>query len=129
MKILVGYDGSDPAKRALKLAREHAKAFSVEVLHVLHAKVTDLPTKQHKLDELEMDDLRGALEKEGCRCETHLVIRNLDPGEHLVEFAGEKAIDLIYIGVRMRSKVGKLIMGSTARHVILEAPCPVVTVK
>jgi nucleotide-binding universal stress UspA family protein len=31
--------------------------------------------------------------------------------------------------VRMRSKVGKLLMGSTAQHVILNAPCPVVTRK
>ena len=129
MKILVGYDGSDAAKKALKLARGHAKAIGVEVLHVLHAKVTDMPAKQHKLDEQELDDVRSAVEKEGCRCETHLLIRNMEPGPHLVDFAKKQAIDAIFIGVRMRSRVGKLIMGSTAQHVILEAPCPVVTVK
>lgn len=129
MKILVGYDGSDAARRALRLAQEHAKAFGAEVIHVLHAKVTDLPTKQHKLDEQEMDEVRSAVEKEGCPCETHLVIRSVDPGPHLVEFAKKQAIDEIFIGVRMRSRVGKLVMGSTAQHVILEAPCPVVTVK
>ena len=129
MKILVGYDGSDQAKRALKLAQEHAKAFGGGVIHVLHSKVTDLPTKQHKLDEQEMDEVRSELEKRGCPCETHLLIRNMEPGPHLVEFAKEKAIDEIVIGVKMRSKVGKLIMGSTAQHVILEAPCPVVSIK
>ena len=61
MKILVGYDGSDVAKRALKLAREHAKAFGAEVIHVLHSKVTDLPTKQHKLDEQDMDEVRSSV--------------------------------------------------------------------
>jgi nucleotide-binding universal stress UspA family protein len=129
VKILVGYDGSDQAKRALKLAREHAKAFGAEVIHVLHSKVTDLPTKQHKLDEQEMEEIRSTVKKEGCLCETHLLIRNIEPGPHLVQFAKEWAIDEILIGVRMRSKVGKLIMGSTAQHVILEAPCPVVSVK
>ena len=129
MKILVGYDGSDQAKKALKLAEEHAKAFAAEVIHVLHSKVTDLPEKQHKLDEQDMDDVRNALQDAGCVCETHLLIRSMDPGPHLVEFAREHGIDEIVIGVKQRSKVGKLIMGSTAQHVILEAPCPVLSVK
>ena len=129
MKILVGYDGSDLAKRALKVAQEHAKAFGADVIHVLHSKVTDLPTRQHKIDEQDMDDVRSSVEKEGLLCETHLLIRNMEPGQHLVKFAIEHAIDEIVIGVKQRSKVGKLLMGSTAQHVILEAQCPVVSVK
>jgi len=129
MKILVGYDGSDLAKRALKVAQEHAKAFGADVIHVLHSKVTDLPTRQHKIDEQDMDDVRSSVEKEGLLCETHLLIRNMEPGQHLVKFASEHAIDEIVIGVKQRSKVGKLLMGSTAQHVILEAQCPVVSVK
>ena len=38
-------------------------------------------------------------------------------------------VDMIFIGVRRRSKVGKLLFGSTAQYVILNAPCPVVSVK
>ena len=129
MKILVAYDGSDLAKKAIKLAQEHAKAFGAEIIHVLHSKVTDLPKKQHELDEQDMDDVRSSMEKEGCPCETHLLIRNMEPGPHLVKFAAEHAIDEIVIGVKMRSKVGKLLMGSTAQHVILEAQCPVVSIK
>ncbi len=49
----------------------------------------------------------------------------------LAGYDGSKAneIDLIFIGVKKRSKVGKLVFGSTAQYVILEAPCPVVSVK
>jgi nucleotide-binding universal stress UspA family protein len=50
-------------------------------------------------------------------------------GEDLVEFAEENKIDEIIVGVKRRSKVGKLLMGSTAQYVILNASCPVVTVK
>jgi len=128
MKILVGYDGKDLAKKALKLAVDHANAFGAEI-HVLHSKVTDLPQKEHERDEQDMEEVKNDLRKQGISCETHLIIRNMNPGEHLVEFAKEHMMDEIVIGVRMRSKVGKLIMGSTAQHVILEAPCPVVSVK
>ena len=128
MKILVGYDGKEPAKKALKVAVDHANAFGAEI-HVLHSKVTDLPQKEHEQDEQEMEAVKSDLEKQGISCKMHLIIINMDPGEHIVEFAKEHRMDEIVIGVRMRSKVGKLIMGSTAQHVILEAPCPVVSVK
>jgi nucleotide-binding universal stress UspA family protein len=46
-----------------------------------------------------------------------------------VAFAEENKVDEIIIGVRSRSKVGKLLFGSTSQVVILQANCPVVTVK
>jgi nucleotide-binding universal stress UspA family protein len=58
-----------------------------------------------------------------------LLIRGLSAGEDLVEFANENEVDEIIVGVKRRSKVGKLLMGSTAQYVILQAECPVVTVK
>jgi nucleotide-binding universal stress UspA family protein len=50
-------------------------------------------------------------------------------GENLIWLAELSKIDEIIIGVRRRSKVGKLLMGSTAQYVILNAPCPVITIK
>jgi len=47
----------------------------------------------------------------------------------MVQFANDTKVSEIIIGVRRRSKVGKLLFGSTAQYVILEAPCPVVAVK
>lgn len=47
----------------------------------------------------------------------------------LVGFADHNDIKEIVIGVRRRSKVGKLLFGSTAQYVILIASCPVVSVK
>ena len=128
MNILVAYDGKDSAKKALKVAQDHANAFGAKI-HVLHSKVTDLPQKEHEEDEQHMAEVRQELERQGLSCETHLLIRNMDPGEHIVKYAEENRIDEIFIGVRLRSKVGKFLMGSTAQHVILEAPCPVVSVK
>jgi nucleotide-binding universal stress UspA family protein len=50
-------------------------------------------------------------------------------GEQLVDFAERNNVDEIIIGVGRRSKVGKALFGSTAQHIILNAPCPVVTIK
>jgi nucleotide-binding universal stress UspA family protein len=53
----------------------------------------------------------------------------MTPGEDLVDFAKEQAVDEIIIGIKRRSKVGKLLFGSNAQYIIIKAPCPVVTVK
>ena len=56
-------------------------------------------------------------------------MRGNAPGEDIVSFANESRADLIVIGVKKRSKVGKLMFGSTAHYIILEADCPVLAVK
>ena len=63
------------------------------------------------------------------RCKPILSVRGLEAGEDLVQLANEHKVDEIIIGVRRRSKVGKLIFGSTAQYVVLNASCPVVSVK
>ena len=128
MKILVGYHRSDVSEKALDLAKEHAKAFNGKI-YILHSKVTDLPQNEHEEDRKHLEKVKSSLEKENIYCETFLTIVNKSPGEHLVDFAEENEIDEIIVGVRMKSKVGKLILGSTAQYVVLKAPCPVVTVK
>jgi nucleotide-binding universal stress UspA family protein len=130
MKILVGYDGSTSAKEALKLARKHALAFGANV---------DIVTSMEKGTEDHQQDIEDAerglswaqsmFSDKGVGCKTHLLIRGMAPGEDLVEFAKENKADAIFVGVKRRSKVGKLLMGSTAQFVILQAPCPVVSVK
>ena len=130
MKILVGYDGSNSAKDALKLAKDHAVALDANV---------DVVTSMEGAKNNQYDDVRQAelgleyakalLEEDNIDCETHLLIRGLSPGEDLVQFAEDNQINEVIVGVRRRSKVGKLLMGSTAQHVILNARCPVVTIK
>ncbi len=51
----------------------------------------------------------------------------VDGAEDLVDVAS--AADLIVIGLRRRSPLGKLILGSSAQRILLDAPCPVLTVK
>ena len=130
MKILVGYDGSNSAKDALSLAKSHAKALGASVAVVTSMqKGTDSDRKDIEQAERGLDYAKALIQEDNIACDTHLLIRGLSPGEDLVEFAKENKVDEIIVGVKRRSKVGKLLMGSTAQYVILQAPCPVVTVK
>lgn len=130
MKILVGYDGSNAAREAVRVAKVHAKAFgaSVEVVTSM------LKGSEHEQEEIRQAEnglayTKSVFESDGTDCETHLLIRGLAPGEDLIQFAHEHTVDEIIIGVKRRSKVGKLMFGSTAQYVILNAECPVVSVK
>jgi nucleotide-binding universal stress UspA family protein len=130
MKILVGYDGTNSAKEALNLAKSHAKAFgaSIEVVTSMQ-KGTESDRNDIEQAERGLEYAKSLFEKADISCNTHLLIRGLSPGEDLVEFANENQIKEIVVGVKRRSKVGKLLMGSTAQYVILKADCPVITVK
>jgi len=130
MKILIGYDGTDSAKEALNLATTHAKVFGASVAVV---KSMEKGTEGQREEIVEAEKLlewaKSLFDEKEIACDTHLLIRGLSPGEDIVEFAKENQIDEIIVGVKRRSKVGKLLMGSTAQYVILQAPCPVVCVK
>lgn len=130
MKIVVGYDGSNAAMEALKIAGRQAKAFD-GTIYVLHSLVGGNEVSKDDIENGEslLEFTKSYYDKDGIPCETHLLIRGMAPGEDIVEYAKENEIDMIVIGVRRRSNVGKLLFGSTARFVILSAACPVLTVK
>ncbi len=130
MTILVGLDGSNSSKEALNLAKGHAKTFNAIIeLVTSMEKGTEAQQKEIEHAEHDLENSKELLEKDGISCQTHLLIRGMTPGEDIVEFAEKNEVDEIVIGVRRRSKVGKLVFGSTAQYVILNAHCPVVTVK
>ncbi len=130
MKILVGYKGVNLGKELLKIALEHAKAFKGEVL-IVTSMIGGSKAEQLKVKEAEenLEKVKQYFDENGVACKTHLLVRGLDAGDDIVNFANEKGVDEIIIGVKSRSKVGKLLFGSTAQAVILQAVCPVLSVK
>lgn len=129
-KIMVCYDGTEAAKNALRLAREHAKAFNAEVVVVTSLEKGD-PDNQDQINEAKkgLEYAQSVLNAKGVSCETDLLIRGMGTGEDLVQFARDKNFNLVIIGIVKKSKVGKILFGSTAQFLILNAPCPVLTVR
>jgi len=130
MKILVGFDNSNASRAALMLAVKHATAFGAQILLAtsLHGdSASDIVRTQTA--EADIDQAKKMVIQKGISCESHVLVRGLTPGEDLVAFAKESNSDEIIIGVKKRSKVGKLLFGSNAQIVILNAHCPVITVK
>ena len=130
MKILVGYEESRVADAALKLAHKHAKAYGAD-LFIVTSLEQGPGLKKEDIDKAEsrLEKIRKPFTADDIPCEVRATVSYQSPGEDLVNFAKENDVDEIIIGVKRRSKVGKLVFGSNAQYVILEAPCPVVSVQ
>ena len=130
MKILVGYDYSTVTQDVLALAKQQAQALKAEV-HLLRflEQGPELSREAIQQAEQNLDQVKREFATLGLLCDTHVVVSTISAGEEIVQFAEQNSIDLIVIGVRRRSKVGKLLFGSNAQLIILTAPCPVLTVK
>jgi len=130
MNILVGFDGSKIANDVIKLANKHAKAFRANV-YIVTSLEQGPDLKKEDIDKTEgkLAKIETSFKTDDIPCEAQASVSFQSPGEDLVRFAKDNDIDEIIIRVKRRSKVGKLIFGSTAQYVILNAPCPVVSVK
>ncbi|MCF8038956.1 MAG: universal stress protein [Desulfohalobiaceae bacterium] len=130
MNYLVCFDGTQVARDALKLAIKQAKVLEAKIF-LIHSMMggpyllrRDLETAERNLKQA-----RLLVERENIPCKADLSIRGMEAGEDIVRYAKENNINEIVIGVKRRSRVGKMLFGSTAQFVILEAPCPVLTVR
>jgi nucleotide-binding universal stress UspA family protein len=79
--------------------------------------------------EVETDNLAAELGASGVSYEIRTPADVHDSAEELIRIAETTAADFIVIGLRRRSPVGKLLLGSNAQRVLLDAACPVLAVK
>ncbi len=130
MKILVGYNGGQVGRMALSIARDSAvknNAF-VYIITSMEGGASEKPSDILKAEE-GLDLARTLMERSGVECEAIQSVRGFSPGEDLIKFATQNQIDHIFLGIKKKSRAQKAILGSTARYVILKAPCPVTTIK
>lgn len=125
--ILVPTDGSSRSERATLAAVELAKALGARVTGLY---VTD-PTYVRELDEglnEHADKILGAFiqqaEAAGIPYES-AAIRGDTPQAAIIDFAEKNGCDVIVMGTHGRSRVGKLLLGSTAASVLADCNIPV----
>ena len=130
MKFLVAYNGTKESEAALALAKTHARIFEAGLV-VLSSSEGGKGEKIEEINKIKQDleRIQQDFSKEGIECEVEQLARGLMPGEDIVLYAEENDIDLIYVGIRKKSRTSKLILGSTAQFIILKAKCPVTSVK
>ena len=130
MILMVCYDGSAEAQRALETAIDRAKGLGA-TLYIATSIEKGLEKDETYIKKAEEDlaQVKTLCETSAVPVETQLLFHAQSPGADLLEFADKNKVDEIVIGIKKISKVGKLLFGSTAQWVILDANCPVLTVK
>ncbi len=131
MSIMVAYDGSEAAKEALALAKMHARVFGdkIEVVRAEEGSDKLQYSNIHQLEQSLEKEIKTLMNGEKIPFTTTLLVSPDTAGEEIVRHLNVKNSKEIFLGVRRRSKVGKLLFGSTAQYIILNAPCPVVTTR
>jgi nucleotide-binding universal stress UspA family protein len=128
--IVVGYVPKSEGKAALRRAAEEAKLRNSRLVVVnSHRGGREFDRDDAIESEAQLEEVKSALREAGVEHEVRQLVRGMDPAEDLVNVATEVDAEFIVIGLRRRSPVGKLILGSNAQRVLLDAPCPVLAVK
>jgi nucleotide-binding universal stress UspA family protein len=132
-RIVVGYDGSPPARRAVEQAASvAADSATITVVAVVPAMVTSLgplPPEQGEIDahRQQLDEARGLLEGRSVTVRT--AERAGEPAHELVEEARSSDADLVVVGTHGTGLAKRLVLGSVSAKVVREAPCDVLVVR
>jgi nucleotide-binding universal stress UspA family protein len=133
MRIVVGFDGSDHAQRALERAADLAgdgdrlAVVSASEPHlgigITHGGHRDPSTAQHRHDAAEK--ARAFLADRGLDAE--IIETEGDPGTAIIEAA--KDADLIVVGTRGLNPIQRIMVGSVSSKVVHRAPCDVLVIR
>lgn len=80
-------------------------------------------------DTLEVEAVEKRLAAAGISAEFKQFVRGKNAVTEIVELAESPDVTLVVVGLRKRSPVGKLILGSVSRDILLAVRCPVLAVK
>jgi nucleotide-binding universal stress UspA family protein len=128
VKILVGYVPTAEGEAALDAAAAEAKLRGASVL-LLNTSRGDSHIDARYANQAELDAAEARLRELGVEVVIQQAVGSGDVAHELLKAAEAHDVKLIVLGLRRRSPVGKLILGSTAQRVLLESPVPVLAVK
>lgn len=128
MKILVGYVPTPEGEAALEAAAIEAVLRSASIV-LVNTTRGDAYVDERYANQAELDAAEARLRERGVGVAIRHGVGSGDIAAELLSAAVDENAALIVIGLRRRTPVGKLILGSTAQRVLLESPIPVLAVK
>ena len=127
MGIVVGYLATPEGRAALDAAVDEGQRRQTPVVVVVSARPGE-PESERAVVEADLEEVRARLTGAGIEHEIRL-LESGDVADDLIATAEQVGAQLIVLGLRRRSPVGKLILGANAQRVLFDAACPVLTVK
>ena len=130
MAVVVGYVPTKEGRAALRRAADESQLRRTKLIVInSHRGGREFDSKEAQRFEQELTQVQSQLDEAGIEHEVRQLVRGNEPAEDLIAVAEEVDAEFIVIGLRRRTPVGKLILGSNAQRILLDAPCPVVAVK
>lgn len=139
-RILVAVDGSQESLDAVDKAIRIAKSDDAELIafNVLQLPVVgpytpvvlgSLLEKGTKDADGLLGDVKKKAEQNEVKIKTRMTSSFGSPASEIVSYSEEENVDLIVMGTKGRGKLKKILLGSTAAGVVLNAPCAVMVVR
>ena len=127
--IVVGYVDTPEGRAALRRGVEEAKLRNSRLVVVNSSKEGPQSTSEAIAADDVLESARAELTGLGIKYDVRGLVRGLEVSEDVVDVAKAEQADLLVIGLRRRSPVGKLILGSNSQRILLDADCAVLAVK
>lgn len=130
MSVVVGYIPTKEGRSALEHAAREARLRNCDLVLVTSARSGREPhADAARRFEESLTQVRTDLEAAGVSVVDRTLEHGHEAADDLIDVADEVGAHCIVIGLRRRSPIGKLVLGSNAQRVLLEAHCPVIAVK
>jgi nucleotide-binding universal stress UspA family protein len=128
--VVVGYVPKPEGEAAVAQGIAEARLRGAKLVVVnSHRGGRDYDERESARSASDMSALEATLQESGLDYDVRQLVRGFEPAEDLISIAEDTEAELIVIGLRRRTPVGKLILGSNAQRILLDAPCPVLAVK
>ena len=130
MSVIVGYLSSERGQKALEVGIQEAKLRNTDLV-VVHSLVGAGKSDDEEViqSDRDLNALDEMLSAQGIPFSVHNYVRGNEPAQDIIQAAEELGGELIVIGLRQRTSAGKFLLGSNAHDILMDAPCPVLTVK
>lgn len=130
MTVVVAYQPSATGRVTVHEAAKEAsmRQTSLSVVHVAEGVDVDMIEKQKVRLREEIAQMLDEVDLAGLEWTLH-VTTGVEVAEALLDHVDGADVELLVIGARRRSRVGKLIMGSVTQSILLRAEPPVLVAK